>query len=236
MLRGVRPKRIGTHRTSSSRVLWALLAACGICAMCLLALGAVGLGGDRLEASETDDTYWGHMRLLPRSEMGGLLSPPPLWRPPTLPVPSGLVQASDELGLARMGIVARPGEDLPPLYEAKPSSDETVSNGHDKIHVWMDFFEPSSSFGRNHHKALQSLLARHPNASVRVVVVAPELYTNYQYANVLGRTHFIKYMKMGYDVQIMLVNDRSLNNSNLPSFRWWKAEAVRCCRHFLEPR
>lgn len=66
------------------------------------------------------------------------------------------------------------------------------------------------SFGLLNYRALESVLTHHPDARVRVLLVAPERANFYKYGNALPATQFEKYQKRGYDVQLQLVGEQEL--------------------------
>ena len=69
-----------------------------------------------------------------------------------------------------------------------------------------DYAHPVFHFSPVNHVALESLLATHARAAVRVAVVGPELARDFRYANALGLTHFDRYAKLGFDARTVLVN------------------------------
>lgn len=71
---------------------------------------------------------------------------------------------------------------------------------------------------------------------------APDLFVNYHFANLLGKTHFRKYSKRGYDVEFKVVNSGSFRRranqeagDTFPGVAWWTRLAGRYCPGGLDP-
>ena len=90
-----------------------------------------------------------------------------------------------------------------------------------------DYAHPVFHFSPVNHVALESLLATHARAAVRVAVVGPELARDFRYANALGLTHFDRYAKLGFDARTVLVNAQTplyatTDADDAPGRRWWE--------------
>ena len=111
--------------------------------------------------------------------------------------------------------------------ENPPTPPNATRSTHRSVAVHADYAHPVFHFSPVNHVALESLLATHARAAVRVAVVGPELARDFRYANALGLTHFDRYAKLGFDARTVLVNAQTplyatTDADDAPGRRWWE--------------
>jgi hypothetical protein len=86
--------------------------------------------------------------------------------------------------------------------------DEVLSNPSDVNPYWvyLDWPYDDRTFTAENYKSLESVLNIYPNATFRVVLAAPNDAYVHKIGNQLSTTHFVKYTRRGYDIQVLPVS------------------------------
>jgi len=108
----------------------------------------------------------------------------------------------------------------------------------DRLRIFVDWPHPRQLWGHNTYKAIEALISHYPDASIRLMVVAPDMYVSYHFADVPGMTILQKYKKRGYDVGIKHITHSHMLRHlgpDLPGIGWWNQIGPRCCGAKINP-
>ena len=92
--------------------------------------------------------------------------------------------------------------------DLRTTSDKIVNQEQPPIPIFLDFYYDRIDFGPNNYLVLDSLLKFQPHARIYISVFAFHLHTFYSFSDVLSQTTFLKYIKSGYNVEILRHHDQ----------------------------
>ena len=117
------------------------------------------------------------------------------------------------------------------LLDNFSTSNQLMNQNHNQVPIFLDFYFDRIDFGSNNYLVLDSLLKFQPNANIYISIFAFHLHTFYHFSDVLSEPTFLKYLKSGYNVEILRHHDNyrfqnldpgsESKNTTTPNMQWY---------------
>ncbi len=132
--------------------------------------------------------------------------------------------------------LVRPNKESLNYHSNKDSNDDIPlhhfpknSNKGNKPWIFLDWSHDDRLFTAENYKALESLLNVYPKSTYRVILPTPNDAYVHKIGNSLSITHFSKYQRRGYNLEIFPV--ATLKSPNIePGQAYWDKWSSICCK------
>jgi hypothetical protein len=96
--------------------------------------------------------------------------------------------------------------------------------------IFLDWPLDDKLFTKENYLALESLLVSYPSAKVRILLTTSKDTIQFKVGNLLSVRHFIKYKKLGYDVQVVAVDQMIQSRGPGYGTNYWTRWSKGCCQ------
>lgn len=97
--------------------------------------------------------------------------------------------------------------------------------------IFLSYYLPSAYFQYINYKSLESLLTTYPQASVKIIIIAPETANYYKVGDIISKTTFLKYRKQGFQVTSIIQDTNYMKETyrSLPGSVYFGEQIAFCC-------
>jgi hypothetical protein len=96
--------------------------------------------------------------------------------------------------------------------------------------IFLDWPLDDKLFTKENYLSLESLLVSYPHAKVRILLTTSQDTIQFKVGNLLSVRHFVKYKKLGYDVQVVAVDQMIQSRGPGYGTDYWTRWSKSCCQ------
>jgi hypothetical protein len=127
-----------------------------------------------------------------------------------------------------------PSSSYLPLHESYEQNTLPLNSFHSNLSfhdysIYLDWPLDEKLFTFENYLALESLLVSYPSAQFRILLPTSKDSISSKVGNLLSSHHFVRYKKLGYDIQVTAVGQMIQSRGPGYGTDYWMKWSQRCC-------